>query len=241
MLKSIDGPTEAAGVSDGEFKDCLAVKYILFAAFRMSLGEAWLQTDCGGRVTAVLLNKNDGTIICPSSSADLRELSEFASFFGENIYFCSGNDCADAKAVLMELSELPQKETCAQPLCDITADEYKVLTGKTPDSDDRAYLEWLSRTGRGVFGRSTRVMCIRQNGKTASLAVGDIIGKDAYIRDVATSENYRGRGFAADCVISLSRELKKSADCIFLMCKPDNAKLYEKCGFRKKEYIIRKT
>ena len=73
------------------------------------------------------------------------------------------------------------------------------------------------------------------------LAVGDIIGKDAYIRDVATSEKYRGRGFAADCVISLSRELKKSADCIFLMCKPDNAKLYEKCGFRKKEYIIRKT
>ena len=123
MLKSIDGPTEAAGASDGEFKDCLAVKYILFAAFRLSLGEAWLQTDCGGKVTAVLLNKNDGTIICPSSSADLRELSEFASFFGENIYFCSGNDCADAKAVLMELSELPQKETCAQPLCDITADE----------------------------------------------------------------------------------------------------------------------
>ena len=116
MLKSIDGPTEAAIVSDGEFKDCLAVKYILFAAFRLSLGEVWLQTDCGGRVTAVLLNKNDGTIICPSSSADLRELSEFASFFGENIYFCSGNDCADAKAVLMELSELPQKETCAQPL-----------------------------------------------------------------------------------------------------------------------------
>ena len=74
MLKSIDGPTEAAGVSNGEFKDCLAVKYILFAAFRLSLGEAWLQTDCGGRVTAVLLNKNDGTIICPSSSADLREL-----------------------------------------------------------------------------------------------------------------------------------------------------------------------
>ena len=68
-----------------------------------------------------------------------------------------------------------------------------------------------------------------------------IIGKDAYIRDVATSEKYRGRGFAADCVISLSRELKKSADCIFLMCKPDNAKLYEKCGFIKKEYIIRKT
>lgn len=141
----------------------------------------------------------------------------------------------------MELSELPQKETCAQPLCDITADEYKVLTGKTPDSDDRAYLEWLSRTGRGVFGGSTRVMCIRQNGKTASLAVGDIIGKDAYIRDVATSEKYRGRGFAADCVISLSRELKKSADCIFLMCKPENAKLYEKCGFIKKEYIMRKT
>lgn len=196
MLKSIDGPTEAAIVTDGEFKDCLAVKYILFAAFRLSLGEAWLQTDCGGRVTAVLLNKNDGTIICPSSSADLRELSEFASFFGENIYFCSGNDCADAKAVFMELSELPQKETCAQPLCDINADEYKVLTGKTPASDDRAYLEWLSRTGRG---------------------------------------------FAADCVISLSRELKKSADCIFLMCKPENAKLYEKCGFRKKEYIIRKT
>lgn len=54
MLKSIDGPTEAAIVSDGEFKDCLAVKYILFAAFRLSLGEAWLQTDCGGRVTAVL-------------------------------------------------------------------------------------------------------------------------------------------------------------------------------------------
>lgn len=80
MLKSIDGPTEAVGISDGEFKDCLAVKYILFAAFRLSLGEAWLQTDCGGRVTAVLLNKNDGTIICPSSSADLRELSEFASF-----------------------------------------------------------------------------------------------------------------------------------------------------------------
>lgn len=80
MLKSIDGPTEAAIVTDGEFKDCLAVKYILFAAFRLSLGEAWLQTDCGGRVTAVLLNKNDGTIICPSSSADLRELSEFASF-----------------------------------------------------------------------------------------------------------------------------------------------------------------
>ena len=70
MLKSIDGPTEAAIVTDGEFKDCLAVKYILFAAFRLSLGEAWLQTDCGGRVTAVLLNKNDGTIICPSSSAD---------------------------------------------------------------------------------------------------------------------------------------------------------------------------
>ena len=87
MLKSIDGPTEAAIVTDGEFKDCLAVKYILFAAFRLSLGEAWLQTDCGGRVTAVLLNKNDGTIICPSSSADLRELSEFDSFFGENIYF----------------------------------------------------------------------------------------------------------------------------------------------------------
>lgn len=169
MLKSIDGPTEAAGVSDGEFKDCLAVKYILFAAFRLSLGEAWLQTDCGGRVTAVLLNKNDETIICPSSSADLRELSEFSSFFGENIYFCSGDDCADAKAVLMELSELPQKETCAQPLCDITADEYKVLTGKTPDSDDRAYLEWLSRTGRGVFGGSTRVMCIRQNGKRLHL------------------------------------------------------------------------
>lgn len=62
MLKSIDGPTEAAIVTDGEFKDCLAVKYILFAAFRLSLGEAWLQTDCGGRVTAVLLNKNDGTI-----------------------------------------------------------------------------------------------------------------------------------------------------------------------------------
>ena len=86
MLKSIDGPTEAAIVTDGEFKDCLAVKYILFAAFRLSLGEAWLQTDCGGRVTAVLLNKNDGTIICPSSSADLRELSEFASFFGEYIF-----------------------------------------------------------------------------------------------------------------------------------------------------------
>lgn len=33
MLKSIDGPTEAAGASDGEFKNCLAVKYILFAAF----------------------------------------------------------------------------------------------------------------------------------------------------------------------------------------------------------------
>ena len=111
MLKSIDGPTEAADISDGEFKNSLAVKYILFAAFRLSLGEAWLQTDCGGRVTAVLLNKNDGTIICPSGSADLRELSEFTSFFGGNIYFCSGNDCADAKAVLMELSELPQKET----------------------------------------------------------------------------------------------------------------------------------
>lgn len=115
----------------------------------------------------------------------------------------------------MELSELPQKETCAQPLCDITADEYKVLTGKTPDSGDRAYLEWLSRTGRGVFGGSTRVMCIRQNGKTASLAVGDIIGKDAYIRDVATSENYRGRGFAADCVISLRESLKECRLHIF--------------------------
>ncbi len=137
----------------------------------------------------MLLNKNDGTIICPSSSADLRELSEFASFFGENIYFCSGNDCADAKAVLMELSELPQKETCAQPLCDITADEYKVLTGKTPDFDDRAYLEWLSRTGRGVFGGSTRVMCIRQNGKTASLAVGDITKKTRIYATLRQAKN----------------------------------------------------
>lgn len=100
MLKSIDGPTEAAGVSDGEFKDCLAVKYILFAAFRLSLGEAWLQTDCGGRVTAVLLNKNDGTIICPSSSADLRELSEFASFFGEIYIFAPGTIARTQKPFL---------------------------------------------------------------------------------------------------------------------------------------------
>lgn len=100
MLKSIDGPTEAAIVTDGEFKDCLAVKYILFAAFRLSLGEAWLQTDCGGRVTAVLLNKNDGTIICPSSSADLRELSEFASFLAKIYIFAPGTIARTQKPFL---------------------------------------------------------------------------------------------------------------------------------------------
>lgn len=100
MLKSIDGPTEAAGASDGEFKNCLAVKYILFAAFRLSLGEAWLQTDCGGRVTAVLLNKNDGTIICPSSSADLRELSEFASFSAKIYIFAPGTIARTQKPFL---------------------------------------------------------------------------------------------------------------------------------------------
>ena len=105
----------------------------------------------------------------------------------------------------MELSELPQKETCAQPLCDITADEYKVLTGKTPDFDDRAYLEWLSRTGRGVFGGSTRVMCIRQNGKTASLAVGDIIGKDSYTRRCDKRKISRQRLCLGLCYFSFER------------------------------------
>ncbi|HAQ29366.1 MAG TPA: hypothetical protein DCQ76_06575 [Ruminococcaceae bacterium] len=241
MLKLLDEETDLDAVLSGKREISLAAKYI---EFMMSGGNhigVWAQTDENADASALVLKKKNGDVlVCRFKGCDEEELSEFTGFLGGDVFICSENDdCAER--IFMVLSDLPQTPTSSESLFDITSSEYAVLTGVKPKENDRAFLEWLSKTSRGVFGGGTKIKCVRENGKTVSLAAGDIIGKDAYIRDVATSENYRGRGFAADCVISLSRELKKTADCIFLMCKPENAKLYEKCGFRKKEYIIRKN
>ena len=57
----------------------------------------------------------------------------------------------------------------------------------------------------------------------------------AFIENVVTRENYRGKGYAGEC-LEFAREIAEKENCYKMMLltgskKPENLQCYEKCGY----------
>ncbi len=104
---------------------------------------------------------------------------------------------------------------------------------------DRAYKEWLSRTTRGIFSGYTSVRAIKVGDNSVlSVAIADRLGKNIFIRDVATDAEFRKMGYASDCISGLCRGFKKDGERVLLACNDlKTEKFYNKIGFEREAYI----
>ena len=63
--------------------------------------------------------------------------------------------------------------------------------------------------GQRRVRRKHKGMCIRQNGKTVSLVVGDIIGKDAYIATLRQAKNIEAEALPRTVLFLFRESLKR--------------------------------
>lgn len=188
-------------------------------------------------------------------NADFEELQLFLRTFGGVVVSCLPQQTkllgvtGFSKATLMELSAVPAGGRTAEtvvedlrPIYNLLAQEaFAAMQGgaKQEKYKDAAFQAWLSKTARGIFGGYTCVKAVYTDARRLlSAAIADSLCEFVYIRDVVTDRAFRGKGYGADCVRGICRELKTADNRIFLLCGDlQTEKFYEKCGFQKAGYI----
>lgn len=109
-------------------------------------------------------------------------------------------------------------------------DLYKLLSGKNILSfdDERRYVIRLRAVNAGlawVFG-------IREEGKlVSSVSISSMNEKYAMIADVFTDENYRNKGLARECLMSVTDFVLQNGKIPILLCDEKMCPYYEKAGF----------
>ncbi len=109
-------------------------------------------------------------------------------------------------------------------------DLYKLLSGKNTLSfdDERRYVLRLRAVNSGL----SAVFGIREDGRlVASASISSMNGKYALIADVFTDENYRRRGLARQCLMSVTEYALEKGRIPILLCDGKMCPYYKKAGF----------
>lgn len=109
-------------------------------------------------------------------------------------------------------------------------DLYRLISGKQQLSfdDEKRYVLRVRAVNAGIAA----VYGIKENGQLVSSAsVSSMNEKYAVIADVFTAEEYRNRGLARECLISVTEFALKNGRIPVLLCDEKMCSYYKKAGF----------
>ena len=78
---------------------------------------------------------------------------------------------------------------------------------------------------------------LADSGEPVACAAADLFGNYAFLRDVASAQNFRNRGLARACVCTLCEPLRERNKQVFLLAAESTAGFYRKCGFIKTDTV----
>lgn len=262
MLKLIENLSDKTAEQLHEFfSDSLSGKYVLFSLLDYTgVDGAWVQT-LDDEVTALVVQKEMSKVyVTASDEADFYELGDFISRLGGMVVHCQDSVTqrigvtAFSKITLMKLEgeidggrasvELndnlrPVFDLLIQSKKKAVETENKRVYKEIRKYTDRAYMEWLSKTSRGIFNGFTCIRAVKAGENSIlSVAVADRLAGTVYLRDVATDADFRRMGYASDCISGICRDFKERGDEVFLACNDlQSENFYKKIGFVRKEYM----
>ena len=195
---------------------------------------AYIQEIDGERTLVFSLRGVTATICRLSDKADTQELISFLELQGIR------NLLSDFWFEELSLEERAVMK--AEPVSESLGDAI-AITAASRIADYENVFSLLSRNGSfeawyPLFSSKINegyacAVYMTENSVPVSCAVAPFVfGNSGVIAGVFTSESYRGKGYATQCVKALLGELKKkSINEALLWCEEKNIKLYESIGF----------
>lgn len=199
----------------------------------------WLQ-EKDGTITSVISRIDGNMTVCSNENADFDELSEFMKVVGYETVFSytfvlEKLKLEFAHGDILKLEKFEKPKIQAENIIDPKSlYNLGVLSGGAYKKEN--YLPWLSdftfRQKRnmlhamGIYDEKKLVSCVATSAESET---------DAIISAVATDENYRNRGLAKSCVLTLANDLKSTGKSnIYVMTKSVVlSNYYERLGFVK--------
>lgn len=247
MLKRLERiANDTAGRLAGLFPSDLPAALAAAACDPIETESVWVQEKESGAKTAFcVLQKSGRASLAAEADADTEEL---------RVFLCaSGAREVQGKAGLLIALGIPIQMRCAlmrleTPIppeaetaliadgLDKIYDLLASAVGFPVDSD--AKNAWIARNARGIFGGKTLLTAtLADSGEPVACAAADLFGDYAFLRDVASAQNFRNRGLGRACVCTLCERFCESNKQIFLLAGESAAGFYRKCGFIKTDTV----
>lgn len=229
-------------LKSGEASPLYARIYTAFFNKRSEFDGVYIQKDEADDICALLSVNDNKSALITKENADLTEIKSFFKFNGVNSV-----TTLDKKAAVFLFSNVksysvlklcaPLSDGCLSirltPEADLNT--YRMLYSciATPASVgfDGFYTDFSAR----IFNNYADGFYIKEHDKIVSCALSPTVADTAaIISGVKTLEEFRGRGFAGDCVKRLYNSLLFSGvENIFLWCEDCRISFYENLGFEK--------
>lgn len=180
---------------------------------------------------SVIIGEMSGCfVLCELGECDFEELADFFSFGGFLEIFCSEKagralskplECWQEKVNLMRYSgEAISEEVEKDPPLDKV---FEVLSSAFPINYELWYTDMSHRIRHGV----TRLRML----ENSTLTIQYELNGEAFLSQIATKTEFRGKGNASRLISAVCAELEKSA--VYLVCEDSLRGFYERLGFVK--------
>ena len=247
MLKRLERiAKDTAGRLAGLFPSDLPAALAAAVCDPIETESVWVQEKESGAKTAFcVLQKNGRASLAAEADADTEELRAFLCASGaREVQAAVGlltalGMPAQTRCALMrlEMQIPPEAETAF--ITDGLGGIYDLLVTAdgTPAATDEKNA-WIARNARGIFGGKTLLTAaLADSGEPVACAAADLFGDYAFLRDVASAQNFRNRGLARACVCTLCEPLRERKKQVFLLAAESTAGFYRKCGFIKTDTV----
>ncbi|MBQ8183249.1 MAG: GNAT family N-acetyltransferase [Clostridia bacterium] len=211
---------------------------LIYGDFDFSVNDtdgAYIQYDTQGEMLCAFSLKNGSATVLKSGNVNVEELEAFFGFLDvcdviSDFPFGFQNEKA---LPVLSLNNLSGKNTLTRILTsESTLNEYsEIYDLLNKDSDN--FPQWYSVFSKKINNSKAVAAYKCVDGKAVSTAVSTAVyGENAVISGVFTHREYRHKGFASECVLSVLNELNKlNTESAFLWCENDKTDFYKKLGF----------
>ena len=222
MLKRLERiANDTAGRLAGLFPSELPAALAAAGCDPIETESVWVQEKESGAKTAFcVLQKNGRASLAAEADADTEELRAFLC--------ASGAREVQAAVGLLTALGMP-----AQTRCDLMRLEMQIPpeagTAFITDGLDKIYDLLVTADGTPAAADEKNAWIARN--------AADLFGDYAFLRDVASAQNFRNRGLARACVCTLCEPLRERNKQVFLLAAESTAGFYRTCGFIKTDTV----
>lgn len=234
--------SDASALKSGVDSPLYARIYTAFFNKKNEFDGVYMQNNENGDICALFSVSDRRAALILNENADLSEIKCFFEFEGVCSVTTLSEDAAkylfpNTRAYnVLKLSRVLGGGHLSKHLtADANLNTYRLLYSciATPESVgfDGFYADFSSRIAK----KYADGFYIEKDGVIVSCALSPTVADvSAIVSGVKTLENYRGRGFAGDCVRSLCDSIvSRGINDIYLWCEDCRVSFYENLGFEK--------